>query len=365
MKIKSIHVFTMILTVMVVLFSSCKIISTRTTIHPDGSLVRSISVQGDSSSIRDTVYPLPGEEGWTVSTGRDTASDKDFIYSLERNFQTIKDLNQALKHAGEGEDKIGIEVRLQKKFRLFQTYYRYEETYRRYSPFVEVSIYDYLSPAELSIHFQHEDKKDVDIDISKTFRNGESDTRIDSATVDERFGAWEMRCMFEEFFLNLQKLAEEKGDESFSKRLDSRKMELYRSVIQEAEKQESTNESFLSACGPVLGQSTVRQYEDGILAALKSVENELEFQSKVSGDSYLNAVKMPGIIIDSNCETLEGNTASWKVSPEYFIVADYTMWAESRRVNLWAVILGAVLVIGLLCFIFLPLLRSPGRKKEN
>ena len=62
---------------------------------------------------------------------------------------------------------------------------------------------------------------------------------------------------------------------------------------------------------------------------------------------YTNAVVMPGLILDTNAGEVKGTTVTWKFSADQFCLRDYDMWVESRVMNVWAVVLTGVLVLGL------------------
>ncbi|MBU4445439.1 MAG: hypothetical protein L6422_00755 [Candidatus Marinimicrobia bacterium] len=54
---------------------------------------------------------------------------------------------------------------------------------------------------------------------------------------------------------------------------------------------------------------------------------------------------MPGLLIDTNAETVEGNKVVWEVGTGKFFLRDFEMWAESRIVNRWAIPVTAVILL--------------------
>ena len=66
---------------------------------------------------------------------------------------------------------------------------------------------------------------------------------------------------------------------------------------------------------------------------------------EADSDSYINKVIMPGIIMDTNAEQVEGNSVIWRVKAKQFLDVDYSMWVESRSVNRWAILLTALLIM--------------------
>ena len=55
---------------------------------------------------------------------------------------------------------------------------------------------------------------------------------------------------------------------------------------------------------------------------------------------------MPGLIIDTNAPTVEGNKVSWKDFSSMCYIEDFELWAVSRVVNGWAIVLTGALVLG-------------------
>jgi hypothetical protein len=75
-----------------------------------------------------------------------------------------------------------------------------------------------------------------------------------------------------------------------------------------------------------------------------------------SGD-YTNEVSMPGIILNTNARTVEGNTVTWKFDGEVFTLEDYTMVVESRSANTWATYATGGGVIIIIALLLIPRLR--------
>ena len=67
------------------------------------------------------------------------------------------------------------------------------------------------------------------------------------------------------------------------------------------------------------------------------------------GNEHFNQLIMPGQLIDTNAELIEGDTMIWQMSSIKFIDSDFTMFAESRLTNWWAYIVsGFILLIALI-----------------
>ena len=70
---------------------------------------------------------------------------------------------------------------------------------------------------------------------------------------------------------------------------------------------------------------------------------------------------MPGLITETNTRSIEGNTLTWKEFVGACYVIDYTMWARSRVINWWAVILTGGVVILLTGILLVGIVRRRSR----
>jgi hypothetical protein len=76
-----------------------------------------------------------------------------------------------------------------------------------------------------------------------------------------------------------------------------------------------------------------------------------------AGGSYINEVEMPGIILNTNASSVEGNKVSWKLSDEKFLYNDYMMTVESRVANPWVTYITGGVLIALVALLMVPRLR--------
>lgn len=90
----------------------------------------------------------------------------------------------------------------------------------------------------------------------------------------------------------------------------------------------------------------------------KSIEADIQFMMDADGD-YVNEVQMPGIILNTNANAVEGNKAVWRFNEDRFSYMGYTMTVESRIANPWA-----AYVTGGLFFVVVALLLLPRWKRK-
>jgi hypothetical protein len=59
---------------------------------------------------------------------------------------------------------------------------------------------------------------------------------------------------------------------------------------------------------------------------------------------YVNSIEMPWTVVRSNADSVAGNVLYWKPLATKFAIKEFTMIAESRKLNWWAVALTAVFI---------------------
>lgn len=60
---------------------------------------------------------------------------------------------------------------------------------------------------------------------------------------------------------------------------------------------------------------------------------------------YQSEIEMPWTVVHSNADSVAGQILYWRPMLNKFVYMDYEMYAESRRMNMWAVAVSGVVVI--------------------
>ena len=169
MKRKKITRFLVSIMLFVALATGCKeylkyTITTR--IRPNGSIERTLLIEGgdstllkgDYSSVMKGSLPVPHDTTWDITTGRDIRSAPDttldtiYYYKAVKVFHDDDALNRELNRDTLMENNVTRQVKVEKRFRWFNTFYRYAETYKQIFPFVRIPVTDYLSEVELKLY---------------------------------------------------------------------------------------------------------------------------------------------------------------------------------------------------------------------
>ena len=166
-------------------------------------------------------------------------------------------------------------------------------------------------------------------------------------SLKKKVDRWFMRDMFEEFYRPLIVEAEQLNDTTLRVSLLEEKREdvFDRAMMSDSsEKGVDDVDQALHLIAEVLGRGDVRILHPAAQNAWDTIEKKLNRMSSADGQ-YVYSVQMPGLILDTNSDAVEGTTASWKFEAEQFHVGDIVMHASSRVTNVWAFVVTALVVL--------------------
>jgi len=354
---------------LVILASGCLEYTFTTRVLPDGSIERTIVVKGDSTEIFKGSIPVPVDSTWKISgayeekSEGDSTGQKQYVYKASKVFRNSAELNKELNPVSEGEGQIMREVKVEKKFRWFNTFYTYAETYKQTFPFRRKPVDEFLDDKELEIILA--DDKELYYSLESDALMIINDTLVrpalsvkDSARMNElkeaigkKFYRWVSTNVYEEYF-------------------DVLKAALDKSGIMKPEKTEKTRENLFAYFDTCFDGETIFEGFNGDstllfmasifyhadtsvlhqanLTGFDAFDKKLENILPIFGDSYMNLAIVPGIIISTNSTEINGNTASWDINSNSFYAKDYTLLIESKKINKGLSIVSGALVVFLL-----------------
>jgi hypothetical protein len=319
------------------LYTGCLEIETTTTVHTDGSFTREIESTGEDSTKGSDLSPLfLTDSTWTVV--RRKTSDTTWATTVSREFRDANALAAGLK--GMPGQSLEIRIGAQKEFRWFTTSYAYSETLLCYNHINAVPFSRYLTQNEMEFWLRHQEGGKSELRSAEDSLAYERIERISSE--------WDARNKFEAFLDVFVQGVKEANDPGLT--------------VQDVT---AESDSLYAHCAPILGQSTemsdtLRDQVERVLGTpvVKKVfaANSRKFQAlnqkmKFAFDMLTAPYKkvtivMPGFITSTNAESITGNRLEWKNFMAKPYVMDYAMWAQSRVINWWAVIVtGAVLIL--------------------
>jgi hypothetical protein len=336
------------------ILGGCKDIRTVTRIYSGGSCERTIVVVSDTTDFEEVTYPLPIENDWTIQTEEVEEEGKiRYQRTYKKRFSKVSRLNAELERSGE-ELILPISVRLKKRFRWFSTFYEYHESYQSFFPFHSLPMEVYLTEEEIRLYHEgsdttgvHKINPDADEDDLEVYR-------APPDSIEDKIEDWANRNVFEVFFQELIHGAQRLDEPGLTKEIiETHKEKLYQTVFQMDTDLDDENviPEILRVSSEILGTDLVNQLRPEITEAVDEIRIKMDYVEETASNSYENQVIMPGLVMDTNADEIEGNRLSWSIDPDAFMHKDYEMWAESRIVNRWAVwVTGGILlmVLGIL-----------------
>lgn len=314
-----------------------------TIVSTDGSADRVIEWGKNTS--RESDYsvgqlPLPIDSSWRISLRRTGAADSslskdsNLVFTASKHFASFEALTAEYTRAHDST-KLQIVVGVQKRFRWFYTYFAYAETYKAFHPLTMVPAGEFFAPGE----------------IAQFMANNVSDS------LRTRFKAWEERNAFEFVYRRLVSAATALNDPDLpATAITANKEALSRAFLsdnttQRGEKKSGNDtlgvEGSMAVLESVLHTSAVAQLRQPLAEAIEEWMKDYEERSVIAG-TYTNAVVMPGIILNTNAQNVDGNRVKWTFSDDQLSMMDVSMEVESRVVNVWAIVVTGAVVLGLL-----------------
>lgn len=324
------------------LCNSCKKVTIKTILNWDTSFQRTISVSGDSTGADETAYPFPQDGSWNMLRHKE---DDSYTYVIQKDFSNVDELNKELAYR---EDTVQVNafVKLDKKFRWFYTYYRYEETFFKIFPFTGADMQDFVTESELA-----------------TYRAGK-----DSTDIEERIEEYAQHAVFEEYFHAMQQAVQQGNFVITDSALAQRKQELFDKAMDwefyNFEDEDFTLH-FLKICDAVYTPPVSFMQLKPELAEVnqKYVDYLAFFTAVLPGEDYRVEVYVPGRVFDTNANnSVNDDNVVWEFSADQFHYFDYTLWVESRHINILPAAATAAFVVAALFLLWLSARRSHRQK---
>jgi hypothetical protein len=324
-------------TLLIISISACEHnVSMETTVHEDGTIDKIITLETG-----DTVKNFLGigpATGWKLtasrmedSTQEKVKDEKKWKSKFEKTFASAQQANEEL--ASPSDSLFRISSKFEKQFKWFYTHLYYSDTYHSINRMSYPSD-DYFTPEDFAF-------------IDRLPAEGEIISKADSLYLsrlhDKIFDVYGLRAIYEEHYQLSQTLISESGVESqWLDTLKRHKENLFRHL---ADKKDVPEDFMFKAIDsliiPFPTDKMRSRYDE--LYALEDAKTS--FINHASEGKYTHVINMPWSIVNSNADSVAGNQLRWSPPSIKFLLKDYTMYAEARRVNYWAVALSVLLVI--------------------
>lgn len=313
--------------------SGCLEIETTTSVRPDGSLRREIHARGDSTGVRDFGGLFHLDSAWSIDRRQTDTTWESVAF---REFPDVSVWNTAM--AADTGRSLRIRASLETHFAWFTTEIAYSETLLCYNQFHAVPISAYLSRDEVERWLRHEMGKEP-------YPAGADSLAVRDA--GQKAEEWDVRNKFMAYHALFEAGAHGTGDARLAAALEPGVRETLFVRAKELLNR-SRLEDLPALYEKVLGTPAVRMVFEHQAEAFADYAARVEFQERVWTAGYRRArIEMPGLVTATNARSIEGNRLTWEEFVGAAYVTDYTMWARSRVINWWALVLtgGGVLLL--------------------
>ena len=321
------HLFAINIAILLLISAGCKEYTTKTKINPDGSCERIVIVEGDTASIVDLPFPIPTDKSWKIEKKKSEKDSYKVVYSAEKRFADVNDLNAEYRN----QSKIGVKINFEKKFRWFYTYYEYEETYKSYFPYKMIPLNEYLTAEEY-----------------QKFLDGDT-TKILKKKIDKYAGENYIEYFLSEFLKACKKHNITDVSEAS---VNANKLQIMEQIDDKGEDINGLTK-FLEK---TLRSKSLKAVQPDIELIIEDMGKKMEWIGSAAG-TYTNQISMPGVILSTNSKSVKGNTVEWKVDSWRFQFEDLAMKVESRSANVSMFVVTGVLFALAFLLLIIPKIR--------
>lgn len=329
-----------------VLMMSCQNpVAMRTRVNENGSLTKTIALKKAEKKLAvNNMFGIREGNGWRMQLEKLPDSlkenkDKDeYLIRFEKEFGSVDEVNKELDIPS--DTLFQIEHTFDKRFRWFYTYIRYTERVRPLNRFKIEKPVDY---------FNREDSLFID----RLPGNGKSISKADSVFLnslsDKVNSTFANMAIFREEYAILEAAVKQAGLDK--KWLDTL-MKQQEYIYNHTDKMKG-DPFFAEKIADSLNIPFQKPQSSKMFSALaRDLNARVDFMSFANNGDYENEIEMPWAIVSTNADSVAGNTAYWRPLSLKFAFRDYTMFAESRKLNTIPAVV-SVLVVALTIFLFL------------
>jgi len=321
------------LTLSLILFSCVGPETTVTnSVNRDGSILRRVEMSNTENKFLKQQLRVPVDSTWNFidSISVSEKGDTTWYRTAQKLFITADAINQSyLSDSGANRNVVRTAF-FERRFKWFSTTYYFSETCGK-SLLHALPAEKFLSPEEIG--FMNLPRK-VKIELLNGADSSKYRTLRD--TLDEKSDIWFARSVISEWIESAGALCEASGKGSLT-------TEILRSHADDFFKQLGENAEFGAGCDSVLGTGVYETFKSELDSA--KVLTEEKFDLSFSFSEYTLQVVMPSEIISTNGYRAADGGISWPVSGELFLNTDYIMYAQSRSINYWAIIITVLLAV--------------------
>ncbi len=305
----------------------------------NGSVLRKAEMKYTQNKLDIKGFTVPVDSTWILKDSLFISAEGDTTWFIlaRKLFESADAINEAYLADTGKNSSVPRSVIFNRKFRWFTTTWYFAEKCEK-SLLNGYPLTDFLSPEEASF-------MNLPGSIRKELVAGPDSLRYMSLadSVNNHTERWMLSSLISEMIEDAGALCESSGKDSLTTGiLRSHESDFYRLAGGDGD--------FEDICTAVLGESLYLKFRPELDSALAA--SEQKFDRSWLFDSYTMQMVMPAALKSTNGYRMSDGTLAWPVTGNHFLTDDYVMYAESRDINYWAVIITVLLLAAAVYFIW-------------
>lgn len=307
-------------------------------IHADGSVTRRIEMRNVRNEFVPKDFQVPFDSTWLKSDSIEisTKGDTTWIKRAEKTFPNVESVNSTYREDSTTNGKYARTASFDKKFKWFNTEYRFSERVGRIMQF-GYPLQKYMNASELLWFYSPQE-------LSNKQLSGRDSLKYKALrdSVDKKTEEWIFESTVSEWIGRFSVLTAGQGTDEIIKNLREHEKGISTRI-----KQVFSNQNFDSLWSngimlkELIGEENANKYRNEADSALNMLNDFLLPDFK----AYKTRAVLPGKLTDTNGFVDSVGVVLWPVSSDFFLTQDYEMWAESKTTNTWAWVISALFVI--------------------
>ncbi len=319
--------------------SSCENPMTyETKVHEDGTFDKTIIFEkNDSSILQKNMFGINEERGWTASLEKLPIDEKDnnskqkVYVAFNKHFNSVNEMNAELNSSS--DTHFQIKSTFEKKFRWFYTYLKYTETFAPINRFKMLPITDYINKEDFQF-------------IERLPSEGSSISKADSlflqmlnVKIVDEYG--NMAIFNEEYDILTKLLKKNNMEKKWFDTLIQKREFIYSRIDKMKGEPNLAIEMADSLQIPLPREKAIRDANE----LSKDLNARMNFMGFAKDGKYKNIIDMPWQVVNTNADSISGSKLFWRPVATKFLITEYVMYAESRKLNIWTVVASAAFLL--------------------
>ncbi len=301
-------------------------------VRHDGSVLRKAELKYNKNDLALKDYGIPVDSTWKLRDSLSISDRGDTTWFLlaEKLFKSVDEINKAYLADTGKNSNVPRSAFFEHKFNWFTTVFYFSEKCSK-SLLHGYPAVNFLTTEEIEFINLPAFRRDEMLAGPDSLKY-----RTLSDTIDEHTAKWMVRSLISEWI-------EETGDLCIASGKDTLIKKNLRAHEREFDTLIFLNSEFSKSYAKIIGDSIFEKYQPELDSAISISRAKLD--KSFSFKDYTMQIVMPEKIKSSNGYLMPGGEVSWPVKGELFLTDDYTMWAETKEVNYWAIFLTALILL--------------------